>query len=287
MAPDSWEGTGHQDVLVGPLSSTGVGQPRWRQSSGVQGAGYPPGTMWMRWWHVGGPTQAGKQRMSEVTGERRRSRWTEQQVQRPWGTRRWAGSSGTQESGCHQKPRPASFLTATPTMATQPCSAHSTSAPTFCAHPWQTSGVNDHPPPHRPQLQPQVPWQGIRNLLTTPGPTPLPSQLPPDFGLNLTVRPRKVRNKGDGSLPITSPPRGDADPGGPGEGLIGHCVSVNPTCTPNSTTCRDMRGARRAGAENGEPPQPPPGVWADARRLTLGKNQKKIGRARVVPQRAS
>lgn len=247
----------------------------------------PPGTMWMRWWHVEGPTQTGKQRMSEVTGEGGAPGGRGSRCKGPEAHDAGRALVALRGVGCHQKPRLPSFLTATPTMATQPCSAHSTSAPTFCAHPWQTSRVNDHPPPHRPQLQPQVPWQGIRNLLTTPGPTPLPSQPPPDFGLNLTVRPSKVRNKGDGSLPITSPPRGDADPAGPGEGLIGHCVSINPTCTPNSTTCRDMRGARRAGPENGEPPQLPPRLRADARRLTLGKNQKKIGRAHVVPQRAS
>lgn len=176
-------------------------------------------------------------------------------------------------AGCHQKPRLPSFLTATPTMATEPRSARRTSAPTFCARPWQTSRVSDLPPPHRPQLQPRVPWQAIRNLPTTPGPTPLPSQPPADFCLNLTVRPRKMRNKEDGPLPITLLPRGDADPAGPGEGLIGHCVSVNPTCTPNSTTCRDMRGARGAGIKS-HPPHATRGAGRSPMPDTREKSEK-------------
>ena len=172
------------------------------------GAGYPPGTRWVRWWHVGGPTQAGKQGMSEVTGEDSAPGGRGSRCKGPEAHDAGWALVTLRRASCHQKPRLPSFLTATPTMATQPRSAHRTSVPTFCARPWQTSRVNDLPPPHRPQLQPRVPWQAIRNLPTTPCPTPLPSQLPADFCLNLTVRPRKMRNKGDGSLRITLLPKG-------------------------------------------------------------------------------
>lgn len=58
VAPDSWEGTGHQDVLVrGPYPARVWGSHGGTECSGVQG----PGTRLTRWvrWCTGGPT-AGK-----------------------------------------------------------------------------------------------------------------------------------------------------------------------------------------------------------------------------------